>query len=70
MLVDEALGELRKMEFNCWPDSTVFIGAVRVFCEKGDLDMARGLLKKLDARELYPDMITYILICKGLCRDG
>ncbi|KAE8722217.1 Pentatricopeptide repeat-containing protein [Hibiscus syriacus] len=71
MIADEALLVLRKMpEFNLRPDTTVYNLVIRLFCEKGDMDMADKLLKEFGLIDLYPDMITYFVMIKGFCNAG
>ncbi|XP_039028557.1 pentatricopeptide repeat-containing protein At5g47360-like isoform X1 [Hibiscus syriacus] len=71
MIADEALLVLRKMpEFNLCPDTTVYNLVIRLFCEKGDMDMADKLMKEFGLIDLYPDMVTYFVMIKGFCNAG
>ncbi|KAL6183455.1 hypothetical protein ACLB2K_044866 [Fragaria x ananassa] len=70
-LADEALRVLRKMpEFGLRGDNVVYNVVIRLFCEKGDLDMAESLVKEMSEVELYPDLITYMVMIKGFCNVG
>ncbi|XP_062029954.1 pentatricopeptide repeat-containing protein At5g47360 [Rosa rugosa] len=70
-LADEALRVLRKMpEFGLRGDNVVYNVVIRLFCDKGDLDMAESLVKEMSMVELYPDLITYMVMIKGLCNVG
>ncbi|XP_039028564.1 pentatricopeptide repeat-containing protein At5g47360-like isoform X2 [Hibiscus syriacus] len=42
----------------------------RLFCEKGDMDMADKLMKEFGLIDLYPDMVTYFVMIKGFCNAG
>ncbi|KAF6150466.1 hypothetical protein GIB67_030267 [Kingdonia uniflora] len=68
---EEALGVLRKMsEFKCMPDTMVFNVVIRLFSEKGDMDVVVGLREEMASLDLYPDMITYAAMIKGFCNVG
>ena len=70
-IAHEALLVLRKMpEFNIRADTTVYNVVIRLFCEKGDVDMADKLMKEMGLIDLYPDMITYLAMIKGFCNAG
>jgi len=70
-LANEALWVLRKMkEFGFQPDTTAYNVVIRLFCEKGDVDMAEELLNKMGLSDLYPDMITYVAMIRGFCNVG
>lgn len=62
-----SLWVLRKTkESNYWPDRTVYNVVIRLLCEKEDMDEAIRLKREMDLIDLHPDMITYVLIIKGL----
>ncbi|XVF13435.1 hypothetical protein REPUB_Repub08aG0207500 [Reevesia pubescens] len=70
-IADEALLVLKKMpEFNFRVDTTVYNVVVRLFCEKGDVNMADKLMKEMGLIDLYPDMITNVAMIKGFCNVG
>ena len=70
-LANEALWVLRKMkEFSLQADTTVYNVVVRLFCEKGEMDMAEELMNEMGLSDLYPDMITYVAMIKGFCNVG
>ncbi|KAK9927628.1 hypothetical protein M0R45_024804 [Rubus argutus] len=70
-LADEALRVLRKMpEFRLHADNVVYNIVIRLFCDKGDLDMAESLVEEMSGLELYPDLITYMVMIKGFCNVG
>ncbi|PON43142.1 Pentatricopeptide repeat [Parasponia andersonii] len=70
-LADEALWVLRKMpEFGLRADTTMYNVVIRLFCIKGDMDVAESLMKAMSLIDLYPDMITYVEMVKGLCNVG
>ncbi|XP_057975924.1 pentatricopeptide repeat-containing protein At5g47360 [Malania oleifera] len=70
-LAKEGLWVLMKMrEFNCHPDTAAYNVVIRLFCEKGDMDVVAGLIKEMVLIDLYPDMITYIAMIKGFCNVG
>ncbi|GMJ11003.1 hypothetical protein like AT5G47360 [Hibiscus trionum] len=70
-IANEALLVMRKMpEFNLRPDTTAYNMVIRLFCEKGDMDMADKLMKEIGLIDLYPDMITYFAMIEGFCNAG
>ncbi|GAB4858078.1 hypothetical protein Ancab_015980 [Ancistrocladus abbreviatus] len=70
-LADQALWLLRKTEeFNCRPDTTMYNVVIRLFCEKGDLDVVVGLIEEIVLVGLYPDVITYMEMIKAFCNAG
>ncbi|KAK8978020.1 hypothetical protein V6N11_062820 [Hibiscus sabdariffa] len=70
-IANEALLVLKKMpEFNLRPDTTAYNLVIRLFCDKGDMDMAAKLMKEIGLIDLYPDMITYFVMIKGFCNAG
>jgi pentatricopeptide repeat protein len=70
-LANEALWVLRKMkEFALQPDTTAYNVVIRLFCEKGDMDMSEELMNEMGLSDLYPDMITYVAMIKGFCNVG
>ncbi|XP_050228371.1 pentatricopeptide repeat-containing protein At5g47360 [Mercurialis annua] len=70
-LANEALLVLRKMlEFNIYADGNAYTTVIRLFCDKGDMDMAQTLMREMSLNGLYPDMITYVLMIKGFCDVG
>lgn len=69
-LPDEALRVLRKMpDFGLRADTTMYNAVIRLFCQKGDMDMAESLMKEMGLMDLYPDMITYVEMVKGFCNE-
>ncbi|KAF9599087.1 hypothetical protein IFM89_033694 [Coptis chinensis] len=70
-LANEALGVFRKMrEFGCRPDTTSFNIVIRMFCEKGDMDVVLVLTKEMALIGVFPDMITYVVSIKRFCEVG
>ena len=70
-LADEALWVLRKMpEFGLRADTTMYNVVIRLFCVKGDMNMAESLMKEMGLNDLYPDMITYVEMVKAFCNVG
>ncbi|XP_065857561.1 pentatricopeptide repeat-containing protein At5g47360 [Euphorbia lathyris] len=70
-LADEALVVLRKMpEFGLRADAVAYNTVIRLFCEKGDMDVAQKLMGEMGLIDLYSDMITYISMIKGFCDIG
>nr|POE62026.1 pentatricopeptide repeat-containing protein [Quercus suber] len=70
-LANEALWVLRKMkEFGLQADTTAYNVVIRLFCEKGDMDMAEELMNEMGLSDLYPDMITHVAMIKGFCNVG
>uniref|UniRef100_A0A803LSY5 Pentatricopeptide repeat-containing protein n=1 Tax=Chenopodium quinoa TaxID=63459 RepID=A0A803LSY5_CHEQI len=43
---------------------------IGLFCERGDLDRAMGLMREMESCDLCPDMITYMSMLKGFCFAG
>ncbi|KAK9698842.1 hypothetical protein RND81_08G135100 [Saponaria officinalis] len=52
------------------PDSTIYNVVIGLFCEKGDYEMAIGLMREMEKSNLYPDMITYMSMLKCFCNAG
>ena len=70
-LANEALWVLRKMkEFGLQADTTAYNVVIRLFCEKGDMDMAEELMNEMGLSDLYPDMITHVAMIKGFSNVG
>lgn len=70
-LADEALCVLRKMtEFNMRADTVAYNTVIRLFCEKGNMDLAVELMNEMGLCNLYPNMITYVTMIKGFCSVG
>ncbi|XP_006282107.2 pentatricopeptide repeat-containing protein At5g47360 [Capsella rubella] len=70
-LADEALWVLRKFpEFDLCADTVAYNLVIRLFADKGDLDMADMLMKEMDCVGLYPDVITYTSVINGSCNAG
>ncbi|KAI4354546.1 hypothetical protein L6164_003398 [Bauhinia variegata] len=67
-LADEALWVLRKMaEFNLLADTTMYNIVIRLYCKKGNVEMAGKLMKEMGLKDLYPDIITYMTMIEGFC---
>ncbi|XP_010484735.1 PREDICTED: pentatricopeptide repeat-containing protein At5g47360 [Camelina sativa] len=70
-LADEALWVLRKFpEFDLCADTVAYNLVIRLFADKGDLNMADMLMKEMDCVDLYPDVITYTSVINGYCNAG
>lgn len=70
-IANEALLVLRKMpEFYIRADTIAYNVVIRLFCDKGDMDMADKLMKEMGLIDLYPDMITNVAMIKGFCNVG
>lgn len=70
-LADEALWVLRKMpEFNCRGDTTLYNVVIRLFCEKGDMEMVDNLMKEMGLVDLFPDMVTCVMVIKAFSDAG
>ncbi|XP_048230793.1 pentatricopeptide repeat-containing protein At5g47360 [Ricinus communis] len=70
-LANEAFLVLRKMqEFDIHADTKAYTIVIRLFCDKGDMDMAQKLMGEMSFNDLYPDMVTYVSIIKGFCDIG
>lgn len=71
-LADVALWVLRKMEdFNLHPDTVMYNVVMRLFCEKGDVEMAEKLMREMSLNGLcFPDLITYMTMIEGFCNAG
>ncbi|KDP39911.1 hypothetical protein JCGZ_03442 [Jatropha curcas] len=70
-LANEALLVLRKMpEFDLRADTNVYNIVIRLFCDKGNMDMAQKLMEEMGLIDLYPDMVTYISMIKGFSDVG
>jgi len=70
-LADEALWVLRKFpEFNVCADTVAYNLVIRLFADKGDLNIADMLIKEMDCVGLYPDVITYTSMINGYCNAG
>ncbi|GLT91102.1 hypothetical protein SLE2022_090090 [Rubroshorea leprosula] len=68
---NEAMWVLRKIpEFNIRADTTAYNMVIRLFCEKGDMDMAEKLMGEMGLVDLFPDMITFVSMIKGFCTVG
>ncbi|KAL3499651.1 hypothetical protein ACH5RR_038744 [Cinchona calisaya] len=61
---------LRKMEFNCRPDTLSHNVVICLFCEKGEVDEAIELMGEMGLIDLYPDMIAYVRLIKRLSDVG
>ncbi|KAM3731367.1 hypothetical protein ACB098_12G158000 [Castanea mollissima] len=57
-------------EFGLHADTTAYNVVIRLFCEKGDMDMAEELMNEMGLGDLYPDMITHVAMIKGFCNVG
>ncbi|KAL6284361.1 hypothetical protein ACE6H2_015290 [Prunus campanulata] len=70
-LADEALSVLRKIpDFGLRPDTTLYNVVIRLFCDKGDMNMAESLVKEMGLVDLLPDLITYMVMINGFCNVG
>lgn len=70
-LADEALWVLRKFpEFDLCADTVSYNLVIRLFADKGDLNMAEKLMKEMDCIDLNPDLITYTSMINGFCNAG
>ncbi|KAM7272411.1 hypothetical protein ACFE04_027074 [Oxalis oulophora] len=70
-LADEALWVFNKMsEFNLRADSIMYNIVIKLFIEKGDIDMSQKLMREMLLNGLYPVMTMCVLIIKGLCDVG
>nr|POF19121.1 pentatricopeptide repeat-containing protein [Quercus suber] len=57
-------------EFGLQADTTAYNVVIKLFCEKGDMDMAEELMNEMGLSDLYPDMITHVAMIKGFCNVG
>ncbi|KAJ9147675.1 hypothetical protein P3X46_029808 [Hevea brasiliensis] len=70
-LADETLLVLRKMpEFDLRADTNAYNIVIKLFCDKGDMNMAQKLMGEMGLIDLYPDMVTYMSMLKGFCDVG
>ncbi|KAG8659489.1 pentatricopeptide repeat-containing protein At5g47360 [Manihot esculenta] len=70
-LADEALVLLRKMpEFDIRADTNAYNIVIKLFCDKGDMNMAQKLMGEMGLIDLYPDMVTHMSMLKGFCDVG
>ncbi|KAI5335669.1 PREDICTED: pentatricopeptide repeat-containing [Prunus dulcis] len=70
-LADEALRVLRKIpDFGLRPDTTVYNVVIRLFCDKGNMNVAESLVKEMGLVDLLPDLITYMVMINGFCKVG
>ncbi|VVB08240.1 unnamed protein product [Arabis nemorensis] len=70
-LADEALWVLRKFpEFELCADTVAYNLVIRLFADKGDLNMAEELMKEMDCIDLCPDVITFTSVINGFCNAG
>ena len=70
-LADEALWPvLRKMEEVNPRVNTIAYNSIRLLCEKGDMDLAVGLIKDIGLIDLYPILPIYITMIKGFYNVG
>lgn len=70
-LADVALWVLRKMEdFKLHPDTVMYNVVIKLFCKKGDVEMADKLMGEMSFNGLCPDLITYMTMIEGFCNAG
>lgn len=43
---------------------------IRLFCEKGKMDEALVLIEEMSLIDLYPDMVIFFTMVKGICDLG
>lgn len=70
-LADLGLWVLRKMvDFNLQPDTVMYNIVIRLFSQKGDVEMAEKLMREMSLNDICPDLITYMTMIEGFCNAG
>ncbi|XP_027332649.1 pentatricopeptide repeat-containing protein At5g47360 isoform X1 [Abrus precatorius] len=70
-LADVGLWVLRKVvSFDLNADTVMYNVVIRLYCKKGDIEVAEKLVREMSSNGLSPDLITFMAVVEGLCVAG
>ncbi|KAJ0086903.1 hypothetical protein Patl1_08287 [Pistacia atlantica] len=67
---DEAYKVFRRMIKVCEPDADTYTIMIKMFCERGELEMAFKVWKFMRLKQFIPSMHTFSVLINGLCERG
>ncbi|KAK3212271.1 hypothetical protein Dsin_016977 [Dipteronia sinensis] len=67
---DEAFKVFRRMIKVCEPDADTYTMMIKMFCERGELEMAFKVWKYMKLKQFIPSMHTFSVLINGLCDKG
>nr|XP_043607526.1 pentatricopeptide repeat-containing protein At1g77360, mitochondrial [Erigeron canadensis] len=66
---DEAFKVFRRMIKICDPDADTYTIMIKMFSEKGDIDMALKVWKFMKRKQFVPSLHTFSVLINGLCEN-
>ncbi|EXB60130.1 hypothetical protein L484_013395 [Morus notabilis] len=64
---EEAVKVFRRMSKVCEPDADTYTMMIKMFCEKGEVDMALEVWKHMKSKRFVPSMHMFSVLINGLC---